>query len=188
MIECILHNSNFPPQQLISYLDARTQKVLVGRMLSPLDEDKSKYQDLITDFLTRTTATLRNSYMGIDKFQDGFAFSCFEEVLQMYGQFYDPIDDELYPLKRKKRDQETRWLNAYKLSNEENWVYTEGLIVLEAKPLPLESAWLTDVKTENVIDPTFHGKGLAYFGVPFVKAFVTQHAMEANRIGIFQLV
>lgn len=82
--------------------------------------------------------------------------------------------------------------DAYRLAvGHPEFAYCEGLAVPKIRNMfvPLSHAWCVDLRTNEVIDPTWRGKrncGVAYCGVPFNMKFVNSFLVEAGVYGVLE--
>lgn len=77
--------------------------------------------------------------------------------------------------------------NAYHLSRHvDGLTYFEGVAVRRSLGVPLDHAWVVHDDSGRVIDSTWaNADEVAYLGVPFERAFIGAHALQAEAWGIF---
>jgi hypothetical protein len=82
--------------------------------------------------------------------------------------------------------------DAYRLAvGHPEFVYCEGLAAPKIRNsfIPLLHAWCMDLRTNEVIDPTWRGKrncGVAYCGIPFNMKFVNAFLLKSETYGVLE--
>ncbi len=73
-------------------------------------------------------------------------------------------------------------------NNPDRFVYCEGLFVDLDIGVPIPHAFILDLDTKKIIDPTIAADrtNVEYFGVPFKLSFVSEHSDYSGYYGIFE--
>jgi len=104
-----------------------------------------------------------------------------EKIVLEHGQVY--IAPEVARPKgvRKGRNRAC-FMNAYHLAYGHDWQYVEGFAISHVLPIPVEHAWVFD--GEVVIETTWQGPGIEYFGIPFEMDFIHKVLLDTGTYGV----
>jgi len=96
------------------------------------------------------------------------------------GQFFEPVER---PDEFSARPSRACIENSARLSVENDLIYVEGFAApgggVPDVSLPIRHAWCVD-DSGRVIDVTWDPVGVAYFGIPFRRAYVEQALVESE--------
>jgi hypothetical protein len=72
--------------------------------------------------------------------------------------------------------------------SDEDYAYTEGYAIRHRLGIPIEHAWLTHMRTKEVLDPTWSWdegpQGFSYFGVPYTYEFLVAELARREVYGL----
>lgn len=114
---------------------------------------------------------------------EGWRYGALEQFILEHGIKYIPA---VRPSSVARMPSRECYANSYCLAtgNPRRYRYVEGFALCQGIPFGIEHAWVLDMQTDTVIDPTWEPVGVAYRGVALSQGFCDRIMLKTGHYGV----